>query len=224
MQPVAGAVHRHGDVAHKIQPFPDVARPFEAEGEEAERLVGLMPPRMAERVFRAFEDLPLVLEHPRVAVVEAHLVVAEAVGAVDRQPAHGLHGAERFALREPEQPFGEIRTLRREVGGDGVDAAPEVELVGKEKARLVFEPRCHRERFGDAYSLSEQADVEFPDAERLLFPLVEIFEGEGVEAGMADAGGSRIREVGPAGRAGRQAVAVTRRKARDAPVGFVPQV
>ena len=183
-----------------------------------------MPPRMAERVFRAFEDFLLVLEHPRVAVVEAHLVVAEAVGAVDRQPAHGLHGAERFALREPEQPFGEIRTLRREVGGDGVDAAPEVELVGKEKARLVFEPRCHRERFGDAYSLSEQADVEFPDAERLLFPLVEIFEGEGVEAGMADAGGSRIREVGPAGRAGRQAVAVTRRKARDAPVGFVPQV
>ena len=183
-----------------------------------------MPPRMAERVFRAFEDLPLVLEHPRVAVVEAHFIVAEAVGAVDRQPAHGLHGAERFAISEPEQPFGEIRTLRREVGRDGVDAAPEVELIGKEKARLVFETRCHRERFGDADTLPEQADVEFPDAERLLFPLVEIFEREGVEAGMADAGGSRIREVGPAGRAGRQAVAVTRRKARDAPVGFVPQV
>ena len=39
LQPVAGAVHRHGDVAYEIQPFPDVARPFEAEGEEAERLV-----------------------------------------------------------------------------------------------------------------------------------------------------------------------------------------
>ena len=92
----------------KSSPSRHVARPFEAEGEEAERLVGLMPPRMAERVFRAFEDFLLVLEHPRVAVVEAHFVVAEAVGAVDRQPAHGLHGAERFALREPEQPFGEI--------------------------------------------------------------------------------------------------------------------
>ena len=157
------------------------------------------------------------------AVVEAHLVVAEAVGAVDRQPAHGLHGAERFALREPEQPFGEIRTLRGEVGRHGVDAAPEVELVGKEKARLVFEPRCHRERLGDPDALPEQADVELPDAERLLFPLVEGFQRQGVEAGVPDVGCGRIREVGPAGRAGRQAVAVTRRKPRDAPVGFVPQ-
>ena len=44
-----------------------------------------------------------MLEDPRVTVVEAHLVIAEAVGAVDGQPFHSGHAAQRLALGELEQ-------------------------------------------------------------------------------------------------------------------------
>lgn len=208
----------------KDSPSRTISRPLETEGEKAEGAVRVVPPAAAYGVGGGGEDMVLMLNDPRIAGVKADLVVAPGVGPLDGKPAHGLHRAPGLAVGELEQALGKVRPLGREVGGHGVDAAPEVKLIGKVELRLLGVAPGQGVDFGGHEPFAELGHITFPDHGGVPTPCLEEVGRGVIEAGMTDAGVGGFGDVRPADRAGRQPVAVAHGDTGHAALGMFPQV
>mmetsp|Transcript_79690 Transcript_79690/g.221753 ORF Transcript_79690/g.221753 Transcript_79690/m.221753 type:complete len:703 (+) Transcript_79690:386-2494(+) len=148
LQSIARAVELHRQLA-RITPLvagsPDVGQ-LEASGEHLPRAVRrvrpLIPPLLGERILSDLHDPFFAGIHVGDSLVEWQFVLSEQIGHTDLKPEEPVV-AQRFGLREHQEPSAYIVAHMVQVRRDRVGATAEVHVVRKVQAGHPNEILCH---------------------------------------------------------------------------------